>query len=120
MYFVDEKHQKNFDALANFYGKKQTDIHYRSSIYIASVPDIYHLLDLKTAEFGPLISLSTYDEEKKMRVPSAAGLTGSTSQLVRIGLSLFRGDPVSLDFQFGEEFNRVVIQAMKVRLKLDY
>ena len=120
MYFIDQKHQKNFDALANFYGEKRTDIHYRSSIYLASVPDIYRLLDLKTAEFGPLISLSTYDEEKEMRVPSAPGLTGSTSQLVRIGLSLFRGDPVSLDFLLGEEFSQVVIQAMKIRLKLDY
>lgn len=120
MYFIDQEHQRNFEALADFYEKKKTDIHYRSSIYIASVPDIYQLLDLKSPEFGPLISLSTYDDEKKMRIPSAAGLTGSTSQLVRIGLSLFRGDPVSLDFHFGEEFNRVVIQAMKVRLKLDY
>lgn len=93
MYFIDQEHQRNFDALADFYEKKQTDIHYRSSIYIASVPDIYQLLDLKSPEFGPLISLSTYDDEKKMRIPSAAGLTGSTSHLVRIGLSLFRGDP---------------------------
>ena len=120
MYFIDQRHQSNFEELLNFYEEKRTDIQYRSNIYLASVPDIYYLLDLNTAEFGPLIPLSTYDEEKKMRVPSAEGLTGSTSQLVRIGLSLFRGDPVSLDFLLGEEFSQVIIQAMKIRLKLDY
>lgn len=117
MYFIDDEHESNFSNLVSFFGKKANDPQYRANIYIASVPEIYKLLpksDIHTGG-GPLNLLTQYSEKESKLIPNHEGLTGSTRKLVEIGLSLFNGNEVSLDFNYGEEVSDSVLQAMKIR-----
>lgn len=117
MYFIDDEHESNFSKLVSFFDKKANDPQYRANIYIASVPEIYKFLPKKEIHTGggPLKLLTKYSEEESKLIPSHAGLTGSTRKLVEIGLSLFNGNEVSLDFNYGEETSKAVLQAMKIR-----
>lgn len=117
MYFIDDEHESNFSNLVSFYEKKGNDPQYRANIYIASVPEIFKLLPKKEihTDGGPLNLLARYSEEENKLKPSHAGLTGSTRKLVEIGLSLFSGNEVSLDFNYGDEISNSVLQAMKIR-----
>lgn len=117
MYFIDDEHEANFSSLVTFFERKGNNPQYRANLYITSIPDIYRLI--KKSEIhtggGPLSLLTEYSEEKKKLVPSHEGLTGSTRKLVEIGLSLFNGNEVSLDFSYGEETNSAALQAMQIR-----
>src|SRR5690606_23142700 len=115
MYFIDDEHESNFSSLVSFFDKKANDPQYRANIYIASVPEIYKLLPKKEIHTGggPLNLLTQYSEEEGKLKPSHVGLTGSTRKLVEIGLSLFNGNEVSLDFNYGDEISNSVLQAMQ-------
>lgn len=117
MYFIDDEHEANFSSLLTFYEKKGNDPQYKANIYIASIPDIYRLIDKNEihSNGGPVNFLTDYSEKEKKLIPNHEGLTGSTYKLVEIGLSLFNGNDVSLDFNYGEETSKAVLQAIKIR-----
>src|SRR5690606_4613637 len=117
MYFIDDEHESNFSNLVSFFGKKANDPQYRANIYIASVPEIYKLLPKSEIHTGggPLNLLTQYTEKESKLIANDEGSTGSTHKLVEIGLSLFKGIEVSLDFNYGDEISDSVLQAMKIR-----
>lgn len=117
MYFIDDEHESNFSNLLSFYEKKVNDPQYKANIYVASIPNIYNLINKNEIHSGggPLNFLTAYSEKEKKLIPIHEGLTGSTYKLVEIGLSLFNGNEVSLDFNYGEETNKAVLQAIKIR-----
>lgn len=117
MYFIDDEHESNFSNLVSFFEKKANDPQYRANIYIASIPEVYRLLPKTEIHIGggPLNLLVEYSEKKNKLVPNHEGLTGTTYKLVEIGLSLFNGNEVSLDFNYGDEISNSVLQAMKIR-----
>ena len=117
MYFMEDEHEANFSSLVTFFERKGTDPQYRANLYIASIPDIYRLIDKTEIHSGggPLALLTEYSEDKEKLIPTHEGLTGSTRKLVEVGLSLFNGNEVSLDFSYGDETNNAVLQAMKIR-----
>lgn len=96
LYFIDETHENNYYSLYTYYGQKGKSEQYRSNIYLASVPDIFHLIELKGNGSGPLIPLTEHNEKNQKLVPSHPGLTGSTRKLVEVGLSLYNGTPADL------------------------
>ena len=118
MYFIDDEHEANFSSLVTFFERRGNDPQYRANLYITSIPDIYRLFNKSEIhpEGGPLSLLTEYSEKEKKLVPSHEGLTGSTRKLVEIGLSLFNGNEVSLDFSYGEETNNAALQAIQIRL----
>lgn len=79
MYFADNEHAQNYEALMKLYDLiPGSDKQYEANIYIASYPAIFDGLNIekiKTHEGGPLIFLhfDEYAEDHKPRV-----LTGST------------------------------------------
>lgn len=119
MYFMEDEHEANFSSLVIFFERKGDDPQYRANLYIASIPDIYRLIDKTEIHSGggPLALLTDYSEDKGKLIPKHGGLTGSTRKLVEVGLSLFNGNEVSLDFSYGNETNNAVLQAMKIRFR---
>lgn len=126
MYFANEEHKYNFDNLVEMYTQQRSskiasNVQYLANIYIAAYPDIFDCLNLKQLNTGagPLFDLVEWDEEKEMDVVSAAGLTGSTTRLTQVGLSLYNGYPIGLDDVFGsltsQELFDVFIQACRIR-----
>ena len=117
MFFIDAEHESNFSGLISFFEKKGNDPQYRANIYIASVPEVYKLIPKTEIHVGggPLNLLAEYSDEESKLIPSHEGLTGSTYKLVEIGLSLFNGNEVSLDFNYGDDISNSVLQAMKIR-----
>lgn len=122
MYFINQEHEKNFYGLKEFYGPgKSKDLQYQSNFYIAAVPDLFDLLDkqqIKRATGSPMSSLIDYSEKKRGLIPVHEGLTGSTTQLLEIALSLFNGHLCSLDRKPSKEFGEVILQAIKIRYDL--
>lgn len=123
MYFINEQHQQNYINLMAEYELKRgsVDRQYEANIYIASVPYIFDLIDLDklNKSGGPLYHLMEWDEEKKKHVPAHPGLTGSTTKLLTVGLSLYNGYPTDLDYTYSREFANVIIQAIKIRNNLE-
>jgi hypothetical protein len=125
MYFLNEEHESNFAKLIDQYcgGVWLSDVQYAANCYIAAVPDIYELLEgAKKTSGGPLTRLIEYkenDDEVLEMVPSHPGLTGSTTNLLEIGMSLYNGHLVDLDYTFVPDYAQVVIQACKIRYKLE-
>lgn len=121
MYFLDHEHEENFDELCFLYARKSADLQYRANIYIAAVPDIFKLLTKNELLIsnGPLVSLMEYSETEGNLVPSHPGLTGSTRQLLKIGMSLYNGYEVSLDDTPTGGFAEVVVQALAIRYRLE-
>lgn len=120
MYFINKEHKENFHQLLFKYNRRN-DSQYMANVYVASVPDVFDELHLESMDDtigGPLHSLMAWDEEEERYVPSAAGLTGSTRALIKIGLSLYNGYLADLDYSFSEEYANVVIQACKIRYKI--
>ncbi|MFP7442631.1 MULTISPECIES: hypothetical protein [Bacillus] len=124
MYFLDEEHENNFIELIKQYcgGEWLSDVQYAANCYIAAVPDIYSLLNgANKSSGGPLTRLVDYKESdggSHEMVPNQPGLTGSTYKLLEIGMSLYNGHPVDLDYTFVPDYANVVVQACKIRYKL--
>lgn len=120
MFFSDDEHQLNYKRLMRLYELNPgSDRQYEANIYIAAYPDIYEGLNIdkiKTSEGGPLIFL-LFDEYADDHKPQK--LTGSTTRLAEVGMSLYNGYQVSLDEVFGsitnEEMLSVFLQACRIR-----
>jgi Protein of unknown function (DUF2538) len=116
MYYTNEEHRQNFEFLLLKYKHYKNDKQHLSALYVAAVPDVFELLDLEELEDGnPLVHVLEYSKEKEQMVPGHPGLTGTTSQLVMIGASLYNGTPCDLDYGFSREFAKVVITACEIR-----
>jgi hypothetical protein len=81
--------------------------------------------ELDTAS-GPLFTLTRWtgnhdDDETGKHIVSTPGLTGSTTKLVEVGLSLYNGYSIGLDEVFGSmtsnEMFKVFVQACKIRAR---
>jgi hypothetical protein len=120
MYFIDKQHKDNFLTFIYKNSHKIDDKQYLVNYYVAAVQEIFELIDLSDSENvgNPLYSLIEWDEKKEHHIPSSPGLTGTTTMILEIGLSLFNGHKCDLDYTFGEEFSQVVIQACKIRYGL--
>lgn len=121
MYFIDQEHEGNFNELGFLYGVyKVEDPQYLANIYIAAVPEIFKLLNINSSMLsnGPLVSLMKYSDEEEALVPVHPGLTGSSTWLLAIGMSLYNGHQCSLDNRPSSEYFRAVIQAMSIRYRI--
>jgi hypothetical protein len=119
MYFTDEKHKENFIELLKINEHQARDPQYLANFYISSVPDIYNLIDIKNLQgTPPLMSLMQFNKKLDKHFPSHPGLTGSTRQLLEIGVSLFNGHPCDLDYSFSSSFAKVIVQACEIRYRL--
>lgn len=124
MYFLNGEHESNFEKLTWQYcdGEWLSNVQYAANCYIAAVPDIYDLLDdANESSGGPLTRLVNYEDKEDgstEMVVSSPGLTGTTKKLLEIGMSLYNGYPVDLDYTLVPDYANVVIQACKIRYKL--
>lgn len=119
MYFIDEKHNEHFTSFLKSNESLARDPQYLANFYIASVPDIYNLLDIENLQgAAALMSLMKYNEKLDKHVPNHPGLTGSTRQLLEIGASLFNGHSCDLDYSFSSSFAKVIVQACEIRYRL--
>lgn len=126
MFFLNDEHENNYFLLMDKYNlERGQNIQYEAAIYIASCPGIFdHInLDKLRTNVAPLYSLAEWvgDDATGKYVISAAGLTGSTTRLAEVGLSLYNGYKVGLDDVFGsvasQELFDVFVQACKIRAR---
>lgn len=119
MYYINEEHRQNFEFLLQQYKQYKNDRQHLAAIYVASVPDIFPLLDLEEMkEENPLMHVMEFDEDQEKMVASHPGLTGNMKMLVTIGASLFNGTPCDLDIGFSPKFAKAVINACEIRYGL--
>lgn len=128
-YFIDDEHKNNFFYLLNQYGFKMgEDGQHEASLYLTSISDIYRLISEKelartvSARISPLFSLAEWSEEEEKYKFIHSGLTGSTTQIGKFGLSLYNGLPIGLDHIFGSvtsrEYVEALIQAIRIRTRI--
>lgn len=130
MYFSDHEHENNYMRLMELYGLQHgQDVQYESAIYIAAFPEIFKCINLKAGDLRPgknplywAVSFEDKDTGEDYYTQSPhelAPLTGSTTQMCKVGNSLFNGYPISLDSVFGsvvsKELKNIVFQAMTIR-----
>lgn len=124
MYFINDEHQYNYERFMSHYGLGQgVNGQYESQIYIAAIPDIFKCFDqiekIDVNDGGPLYLLADWSEEKETFSLSHPALTGATTRLTEVGLSLYNGHPIGLDDVFGsvvqEDLLKALFQAMKIR-----
>ncbi|MCP3033562.1 DUF2538 family protein [Halobacillus sp. A1] len=126
MYFYNEEHEKNYNVLTRIYSNAQSNSEYRVNCYIASLPEIYKLLDidqLTPGPGGPISSLMIFAEDGKQEF-NHPGLTSSSKNLASVGQSLYNSHPVDLAKVIGvcnndRKLFLVVVQALKIASVLD-
>jgi hypothetical protein len=126
MFFTDEKHKKNYEYLMERYKLLPSqDVQYESTIYIASYPQIFELINQsELTSSSPLFTLTTWDETENRHTFIAPGLTGTTQRMCELALSLYNGFSVNLDEIFGavvsQEMVWTLFQAMQIRARQSF
>ncbi|MEK6190596.1 MAG: DUF2538 family protein [Carnobacterium alterfunditum] len=120
MYFINDSHVNNFKFFSSYYGELSSKPEYQANIYIASIPEIFKLVDtmaLHGTENAPLITLMHYNNETNLFAPNKEKLADTFLPLVEIGMSLYNGHQCSLNFELPFVYEQVVLQAMELRYK---
>lgn len=125
MYFIDNKHKRNFETLLFRYPEyKRKNLEYLPTLYLAAFPEIYKCIDINkiTGEdpgATPLMQLTNWDEEENKLIVSHEALTSGTRAMVQVGLSLFNGYPINLGrclrLVTTKEWSDVLLEAIKIR-----
>lgn len=122
--FIDQQHEQNYNAmkLRYRYVDFDKDGEYRSTCYIAALPEIFKCFALEKQSNGPFEWLFDYYEDleqmhKGKTSGNTAPLTGATWALCGIALSLWNGRGCDLSGIAGldPELYLVVLQALDLR-----
>lgn len=125
MYFINQEHKENYDwIMEKMMLKPNQDVQYESTVYVAGVPQIFRLIkkDKVKPSNSPLFLLTEWDEEIGNHEFTHPGLTSSTKGMCEFAISLFGGEPVSLDNVVASaastEFKEVLVQSFKIRAQM--
>lgn len=123
MFFENDEHKQNYETLMSMYKLKPTeDPYYESAIYLSSIREIFKCFNLERLDTSqcPLFHVMQFNEEEHVWNPAHPALTGTTSQLARLGVNLFTsGFPIDmtrlLDQLSNDTLFRVFVQSLKIR-----
>jgi len=125
MYFIDEEHEENYKwIMKKMMLNTNQDVQYEATVYMAAVPQIFRLIEKEKVRpsNSPLFLLTEWDEKIGNHEFTHPGLTGSTKGMCEFAISLFGGEPVSLDSVVASagsaKFKEALVQSFKIRAKM--